>query len=139
MYNSNSLLLPKTITQQTQAINHRWPGFVVSVSGRKLTAIGSLKPTSRSLSYKIQITYNLKQHPDIILLNPVLELNFNNESSPHLYPNKTLCLYRPIYGQFKFSDLISETIIPWTSLWLYHYEVWHLTGDWMGGGEHPAL
>jgi hypothetical protein len=32
---------------------------------------------------------------------------------------------------------IATTIIPWLSLWLYYYEVWHATGEWMGGGiEH---
>ena len=30
-----------------------------------------------------------------------------------------------------------ETIVPWASLWLYYYEVWHATGEWLGGGEHP--
>jgi len=23
-------------------------------------------------------------------------------------------------------------------LWLYYYEVWHLTDEWLGGGEHPT-
>lgn len=31
-----------------------------------------------------------------------------------------------------------ETVIPWTSEWLLHYEVWLATGDWHGRGEHPS-
>ena len=33
---------------------------------------------------------------------------------------------------------IADTILPWTSLWLYFYELWHATGQWLGGGEHPG-
>jgi len=34
---------------------------------------------------------------------------------------------------------VATTIVPWTSLWLRHYEVWHVTGEWWGGGEHPEI
>jgi hypothetical protein len=33
---------------------------------------------------------------------------------------------------------IHESIVPWTSLWLYYYEIWHATGEWLGGGHDPA-
>ena len=137
MYNTNNLLVSKTINQQSQAIRNRWPGFEVVSSTNKLKATGHLQPTARSIVYKVQIDYKLDKYPDIIVLEPKLVPNFNNEKPQHLYPQDKLCLFRPIYRQFKFSDLISETIIPWISLWLYHYEVWHLTGEWLGGGEHP--
>jgi hypothetical protein len=29
---------------------------------------------------------------------------------------------------------VADTTVPWTALWLYHYEVWHATGEWLGGG-----
>jgi hypothetical protein len=29
---------------------------------------------------------------------------------------------------------LSETIIPWLSLWLTFYEMWRVTGEWDGGG-----
>jgi hypothetical protein len=32
---------------------------------------------------------------------------------------------------------IANTIVPWTSEWLAHYEIWLATGDWQGGGEWP--
>jgi hypothetical protein len=31
---------------------------------------------------------------------------------------------------------IIDTIIPWTSEWLLHYECWLATGKWHGGGIH---
>lgn len=30
---------------------------------------------------------------------------------------------------------ISETTVPWLSLWLLHYEAWHAIGEWLGGGH----
>jgi hypothetical protein len=56
-----------------------------------------------------------------------------------MYFQKHLCLYQPKYREFRSSDFISDTIIPWISLWLYYYEKWHVTGKWLGGGEHPNL
>lgn len=129
--------MAKSLKQQAQAIRVRWPGFTVTLNGDVLTATGQLRPTARSQTYEVQITYKLKNNPDIILLSPKIERNFKEEMPEHLYSQERLCLFRPIYGEFKFSDFLSETILPWIALWLYHYEVWHLTGDWLGGGEHP--
>ena len=36
----------------------------------------------------------------------------------------------------RITKLISNTIIPWTIEWLYFYELWLATGEWLGGGEH---
>ena len=33
---------------------------------------------------------------------------------------------------------ISDTIIPWISEWLCHFEYWSITGTWCGGGKHPT-
>lgn len=137
-YFRNSIRLPKTLKQQAEAIRNRWPGFVVEIKRGKLIAIGALRPTPRSEQYTVQITYSMNERPDIVLLSHKIERNFKNEKPEHLYSEDRLCLYRPIYGEFTFGDLICETIIPWISLWLYHYESWHLTGDWLGGGEHPG-
>lgn len=138
MYFTNSLLIAKPLSAQAQAIRFQWSGFAVGVTGNKLKAVGDLQPTSRSITYAVQIVYRLGDKPEITLLSPKIEKNFKGEMPEHLYSKERLCLYRPIYGEFKPSDLISETIIPWTSLWLYHYEVWHISGDWLGGGEHPG-
>ncbi|WP_146186445.1 hypothetical protein [Pedobacter sp. HMWF019] len=97
-----------------------------------------MRPTARSSKYNVEINYQYCKPPKVVLINPKLVPNFNNEMPEHLYPGEILCLYRPIYGEFKFSELLSETIIPWTALWLYHYESWHNTGEWLGGGEHPG-
>jgi len=34
--------------------------------------------------------------------------------------------------------LIADTIIPWASEWLFHYEIWKVTKTWHGGGHDPS-
>jgi hypothetical protein len=125
------------IAQQMAGIKMRFPRFEVSLNNGILKAFGSVQPTERSVDYNIKIRYDMKGVPQVIVLSPQLKRNDKGEDIPHMYSQKRLCLYQPKYGEFKHSDLISDTIIPWTSLWLYHYEIWHITGKWLGGGEHP--
>ena len=33
--------------------------------------------------------------------------------------------------------LLADTIVPWAAEWLMHYELWLVTGEWTGGGDHP--
>ena len=128
----------KSLFEQMGAIKRGFPDFNVRVESNKLIINGQIKPTARSVSYTVQIEYQCKNVPRVKVLNPKLVKNFNNEEIPHIFPGKILCLYMAKYREFQFSDFISQTIIPWTSLWLYHYEVWHTSGSWLGGGEHPS-
>lgn len=128
----------KTIAEQLSAMRIKYPQFetcFTSHSGLKVT--GALQPTSRSAAYNFVLKYNLNDSPKIKIVSPELKKNEKGEEAEHLYPNGYLCLYQPKYREFTRTDLLTDTIIPWASLWLYHYEVWHLTGEWLGGGEHP--
>ena len=29
---------------------------------------------------------------------------------------------------------IATSIVSWLVLWLYYYEIWRVTGEWLGGG-----
>lgn len=133
-----SIIKDKTIAEQLSAIRCKYPQFetaFVSHAGLKVT--GVLQPTSRSAPYSFVLKYNLTDSPKIKIVSPELKRNDKGEEAEHLYPNGHLCLYQPKYREFTRTDLLADTIIPWASLWLYHYEVWHLTGEWLGGGEHP--
>lgn len=123
--------------EQVNSLKVKFPEFDIVHTCAQVKITGKIRPTSRSIEYSVMIKYKLGQYPDIWVLNDVLRRNALNEEIPHMYDQERLCLFRPKYGEFKFSDNISDTIIPWISLWLYHYENWHLTGFWDGGGEHP--
>ena len=34
--------------------------------------------------------------------------------------------------------LFVDTLVPWTSEWLYHYELWVATRTWYGDGDVPV-
>lgn len=127
----------KTIPQQLGAMRSKYPHFEVVIKGQRIIARGSLQPTARSEKYDFVLEYKLSGPPKIKIISPNLIKNSRGENIPHMYNQKYLCLYRPLYREFKNSDFLCNTIIPWASLWLYYYELWHLTGKWLGGGEHP--
>lgn len=70
------------------------------------------------------------------VLSPALESR-PGERLPHVYPGNALCLYyeQEFVGS---EDFIADTIVPWTSEWLYFYEHWMSTGLWLGAeAPHP--
>lgn len=135
---SNFRTRDKTIAEQVSSMRCKYSHFATDfTSHSSMKVTGVLQPTSRSCAYKFVLKYGLSDSPKIKIVSPGLLKNDNGEEAPHLYPNENLCLYHPKYHEFNRIDFLCDTIIPWTSLWLYYYEVWHLTGEWLGGGEHP--
>jgi hypothetical protein len=108
----------------------------VNFSPSRLKWESYIQPTPLSKKYKILLDYKLKDRPNIWVVDPELE-KYNDEKIPHRFKDESLCLFRYKYSEWHPSQLIAFTIIPWTSLWLYYYEVWLITGRWIGGGEHP--
>jgi len=126
-----------TLAEQYSALRLSYPLFSVKLGRQSVSATGQIQPTPRSLPYTFKLKYRLAQRPKVNILEPQLEKHENGDPIPHVYPGNELCLYYPKYQEFNSSMLIADCIIPWTSLWLYHYENWHITGDWEGGGVHP--
>lgn len=60
------------------------------------------------------------------------------EDIPHLMfdsdqPERSgLCLFDPEGREWTPGDLIAETTVPWACEWLHYYELWHMTGRWLG-------
>lgn len=127
----------RNIGEQVGAIKALYPQFKISWGNGQLKVIGEIQPTPRSCKYQFSLKYKLGELPSVNILSPILIKNEKGEDIPHLYPNGSLCLYRPLRKEFDYSNLMANTIIPWISLWLYYYEIWHVTGNWLGGGEHP--
>lgn len=71
------------------------------------------------------------------VLEPSLKVREGEDAVPHMYGQERLCLFLPESQEWQPADPIALTIIPWASLWLFFYEVWHATGEWLGGGVHP--
>ncbi len=129
----------KSVSQQLGNMKAKYKYFKSVIKRNSIIINGKLRPTARSEEYSFVLQYTINKKPRIKIISPKLVKNSKGDDIPHMYNQKHLCLYQPKYNEFKNSDFLSETIIPWISLWLYYYEQWHITGDWLGGGEHPIL
>ncbi len=104
----------------------------------KLVWMGKIQPSPLSISYTIQIIYRTGKRPMVQIIEPKLQTR-KGEKLPHVFHGKILCLYRAKYGEWNSSMFLATTIVPWTSLWLLHYEIWFATGAWCGSkAEHPS-
>ncbi|EES71201.1 hypothetical protein POTG_04204 [Paenibacillus sp. oral taxon 786 str. D14] len=134
--------LPRSvpISHQIEAMYQSFPNFEVTWERNKVVWTGTIQPTTASKIYIVRIKYSIEMvQPEVYVVSPKLKRRKgSDENIPHLYTGERLCLFRPKKKEWTKQMLIAETIVPWTSLWLYHYEVWHVLGEWMGGGEHPS-
>lgn len=126
-----------TLGQQLFRMTTLCPRFKGFMKPSCVTWTGSIQPTELSTLYIIEIRYVLGLRPKVFVRDPLLCRRNGTEKIPHRFLDKDLCLYQPRYREWLATMFIADTIVPWTALWLYYYEVWHATGEWLGGGEHP--
>src|SRR3954464_4561982 len=127
---------PLTPVQQAYFLKLAFPQFrVVSVRG-VLRAVGVLQPTPVSGQYTINLEYRDCRRPKVCVLYPKLRLASGKTKLPHVFKGDDLCLHLP--GEWRPEMRISECIFPWISLWLFFYETWLVTGEWLGGGHEPS-
>jgi hypothetical protein len=103
---------------------------------------GSITPTPISRTYTIKLTYSNRDGVNVYVVKPKpLPCAKGKSSLPHVYSQEKqrLCLYLPGDQEWDESKHIAKTIIPWTSEWLFYYELWMVAGEWLGGGIHPKV
>ena len=128
-----------TLAQQATRLRSAQPSSSVRFDhrGNRMVWTGRLQPTPLSDAYITRIIYTRQQlQPRVFVVTPVLTERAG-EAIPHTYGDGGLCLWQPAYQEWRANYWIAETIIGWTSLWLFFYELWHVCGEWLGGGEHP--
>ena len=116
---------------QGAALRGRFPGARTEVERSGLTWTGTLQPTELSRRYKVRIRYRPPSSPHIHVLSEMPTRH--GAAYPHTFNDGSLCLYET--GEWYPEMLIADTIVPWTSEWLVHYEIWLATGKWYGSGE----
>jgi hypothetical protein len=104
----------------------------------KLTWEFLAQPDQLSRVYKARIEYQHGGVPQVYVLDPDLSALAEGRKLPHVYQQQPakLCLYLPGTGDWSPAKRISETIVPWTFLWLWYFEEWLASGAWKGGGLH---
>ena len=122
---------------QQVALWRQFPNAQCWINRGELTWVGTLMPYPLSRNYRVRLRYKLSGSPEVEVLDPELERR-NGKKPPHLYKGDRLCLYLPRTGEWDRGKLLSDTIVPWTSEWLLHYEIWLTTDEWCGGGINPT-
>jgi hypothetical protein len=69
------------------------------------------------------------------VLEPQLVGRNDDDKIPHTFRPGRICLH--LREEWDATTYIHQTIVPWASLWLYYYELWQATGEWLGGGHEP--
>lgn len=132
-------LQPSPINVARQAINVRrhCEDFVFRTKGDRLVGTGWIQPGILTERYHFRLYYRMGQLPKIRILQPKLH---KREGSyvpiPHIYGPNEPCVFFPEHD-WRPWEYIGQTVVPWLAEWLYFYELWHATGEWLGGGLHP--
>lgn len=116
---------------------YKYVEYKYNYKKKQFNIIMELKPTDDSLVYTVELVCIVgKKTVDVFVKNPNLEEIADGKKIPHRYSNKSLCLFYPYYNEWKYNDIWADTIVPWSCLWLYYFELWVATGEWLGGGKH---
>jgi len=92
---------------------------------------GKIIPFKGCTSYSIRISYKMGHIPDVYIINPQIQ----PRAEYHMYADGKLCLYDWREMPWRAHMDLHETIIPWTSEWIVFYELWCLTGKWLGAAS----
>ncbi len=99
-----------------------------------LNCVMSIQPSPMRQVYTVRVRQQNGGRPRVTVIDPTLTLYPGATALPHVYPNDELCLYYP--GQWKPDTLLATTMVLRTAEWLTHYELWLVTGQWVGGPHH---
>ena len=145
-----------SIRAQIERMCRAWPDFrVLGATDWYVNWEGSLKPLGMRYTVRVSMCFDkrlsnavviLGHVPRVTVVDPLLRRRPEEpeEPIPHIYPNRLhterpiLCLYLPGTGEWGYRDAVADTTIPWAIDWLACYEGWAATGEWTGGGVHPA-
>lgn len=119
-YNSN----PEA---QISAMRSLWPQFTHKCVGNKIIFTGCLKVSEEIQEYKIKVVYDGGSAPRVYILRPQLV-----DNPKHVYKEGCLCLYHPDNFKWNAHKLVAQEIMQWTCAWIYCYEYWLQSGEWVG-------
>ena len=131
----------KSVALQFQNLCSHFPNSRYEFNGNNFIWEYYLQPTKTSKKYLLTLKYDGK-YPKAYLYNQgilksktdyvihTLKSEFKSKNEEYVQ----LCLYYPKKHEWNKYMFISETIVPWALSWLYYYEIWRVTGEWLGGG-----
>lgn len=112
---------------QVALMKRDFPQFKPERNVDGVSFIGELQVKPELPKYKVKIEYRGDLKPRVSVLSPAL-----SKGVPHVYEGGYLCLYHPDNYKWNGDKFISKEIVQWTCAWLYFYEYWLQTGEWVG-------
>lgn len=119
--------------RQAVDLRRRYPSAQSQLRKGELRWIGTIQPAELSDRYRVLITWDgHASRPSVRVLQPKMQ-DPPDKKVPHVFSDMSLCLH--LHDEWHADMLISESVIPWASEWLLHYELWLVTEEWLGGGH----
>jgi hypothetical protein len=114
---------------QRLLIQSGFPGFRCTSRPGALECIGEITPGVHCATYRVRLQMKPGTPPKVTILRPRIEPS----EGIHMYKDGSLCLYDyRVRPWDPVRDRVDETILPWTAEWLLYYELFLMTGRWMG-------
>jgi hypothetical protein len=107
----------------------RYPQFKATKSRNgDIVFTGKLQVKPELPVYTVKVVYRGNGSPYVFILDPLPVTG-----APHIYSNTgSLCLYHPKNLIWNETRLVAGDIMGWTAGWIYFYEYWLQTGEWIG-------
>ena len=128
-----------SIGAQVAVLRSRFPFGKTTWNRFALKWAGIISPSNFGRNYEVELAYRIGEWPEVWVRKPNLRELSGGRRLPHTYDQKSqkLCLFRPSRGFWTPDRALAVTLIPWTYFWLYYFELWLVTDEWSGSGEHP--
>ena len=118
----------RRLITESLAIQKHFPFLHTRVVGNRLVCRGHMQPSDASATYRVEMVYRPWNAPEVRILTPPIK----PERHLHFYKDGTLCLYDWREQPWQRHWRLADTVIPWTAEWLLYYELYKLTGKWLG-------
>lgn len=137
---SGSRRKARKVWEQKLRMRARWPTLEKRDVPDGLAWQGRIRGFQRPYLIDVVWLHRLRRPPSVFVIEPKIapraaedfthipHLNFNDRDPER----SALCLYDPEGQEWDDSLLIAETMVPWASEWLHHYELWRFDGVWRG-------
>ncbi|MGA3008509.1 MAG: hypothetical protein ABSE59_11530 [Opitutaceae bacterium] len=133
-----------SLAAQHFLLKSKWPnGYGIigpSAEGRRLRWYQSIRPHVLCGTYDVELRYVESHFPAVLVKSPDIQALAGDRVLPHTYENvdglPSLCLWSK--KDWNPSRPVASTLIPWTAEWLWFFEHWLVSGEWLGGGTHPT-
>jgi len=126
-----------SLARQAVSIRKYCDDFSYKFRRSELTVNATIQPTPLTNKYRFRLKYKLKNIPKLWITEPKLISRCEGEKIPHMYSQERPCVFHPP-SDWNSRRYLGTTVIPWLAEWLFFYEIWYATGEWLGGGIHPS-